>query len=243
MAKYIFIIVLLFASTSVSAQKHLRLLSYNIRNAKGMDNKTDADRIAAVIRNTRADVIALQEVDSVTKRSGGTDLLKILSEKAGLHHIYGAAIPFQGGKYGVGILCRKKPVKYYTVPLPGKEEQRVLLVAEFRRYVVFCTHLSLTPADRITSVSIINNEVKKFSKPVYLLGDMNAEPDSEAIAALKTTWRLLSSESTPTFPAGEPVKCIDYIFGFNTDPKRSFISTVIVDAVASDHRPVFAETR
>ena len=216
-------------------------MSYNIRNAKGMDNKADYGRTAAVIQNANADIIALQELDSVTKRNGGEDVLKILSERTGLFAVYGAAIDYQGGKYGVGILSKQKPLNNYTVPLPGREEMRVLLVAEFKKHVIFCTHWSLTEADRVTSASVINKEAAKFRKPVYLLGDLNAEPTSNAITVLEEKWYLLSGEQ-PTFPAPVPTKCIDYIFS-NQRKTKVISKNVLAEPVASDHRPVLVELR
>ena len=150
MFKLVYLLLLSLATSGYSfAQHRMRLITYNIRNAKGMDNKTDYNRTAAVIKNAYADIIALQELDSATKRNGGEYALKILAEKTGLHFLFGAAIAYQGGKYGVGILSKQKPLKWYTVNLPGREEERVLLVAEFKKYVIFCTHLSLTDADRL----------------------------------------------------------------------------------------------
>lgn len=240
MHKLICLLLIYVATGSNSfAQHHIRLMTYNIRNAKGMDNKEDYDRTATVIKNANADIIALQELDSATKRNGGEYALKILAEKTGLHFLFGAAISYQGGKYGVGILSKQKPLKYYTIPLPGKEEERVLLVAEFKKYVIFCLHLSLTDADRLTSVAIINVQADHFTKPIYLLGDLNAEPASNAIAALKQKWTLLSGEDL-TFPADVPKKCIDYIFTLNNS-KRIISKKVIEEPLASDHRPVLVE--
>jgi endonuclease/exonuclease/phosphatase family metal-dependent hydrolase len=227
------------SSSFFSQNSGLRLMTYNVRNAKGMDNKVDYDRTASVIKNAKADIVALQELDSATKRSGGVDVLKMLSEKTGLFSTYGAAIAFQGGKYGVGILSREKPLHYYTVPLPGREEERVLLIAEFKEYIIFCTHLSLTDADRLASVVIINEQSNKYTKPIYLLGDLNAEPWSNALTVLKEKWTMLSSEE-PTFPAPAPTKCIDYILSANNN-RRAVLKVVLNEPVASDHRPVLVE--
>jgi endonuclease/exonuclease/phosphatase family metal-dependent hydrolase len=51
-------------------------MSYNIRNAVGMDNTADYRRIADVITNTAPDVVALQELDSVTTRSNDADCVE-----------------------------------------------------------------------------------------------------------------------------------------------------------------------
>jgi endonuclease/exonuclease/phosphatase family metal-dependent hydrolase len=227
--------------TTLAQKGSFRLLSYNIRNGKGMDNVADYDRAVAVFKRANADVIGLQEVDSLTKRSNEVDVLNLLSKKAGMYAVYGAAIDYQGGKYGVGILSKQKPLTHYAVPLPGKEEKRVLLVAEFTGFVIFCTHLSLTEDDRVVSQAIIDSQAARFAKPVYLLGDMNAEPSSAAITAFKSGWRLLSGEAA-TFPAPVPDKCIDYIFSRNGT--KQVVSAMVMDEpVASDHRPVVVELR
>jgi endonuclease/exonuclease/phosphatase family metal-dependent hydrolase len=234
--------LILPAGIVLAQTKNLRLMSYNIRNAKGMDNKTDYDRTALVLKQANADIIALQELDSVTKRNGGENVIKVLADKTVLFDVFGAAINYQGGKYGVGILSKQKPLHYYTIPLPGKEEERVLLVAEFKKYVIFCTHLSLTGADRLTSVTIINEQAAKFKKPIYLLGDLNAEPTSDAIKNLKIKWTMLSSEA-PTFPAPVPTKCIDYIFTYNNNKIKVISNKVLDEPLTSDHRPVLVEVK
>ena len=228
-------------TVSYSQKSSFRLLSYNVRNGKGMDGKTDLTRIAAVLKKANADVVAIQELDSMTKRSNNTDVLSILAKETGLFNTYGAAIDYGGGKYGVGILSREKPIASYTVPLPGREEKRVLLVTEFNDYVIFCTHLSLTDADRLASIAIIDSQATRYIKPIYLLGDLNAEPFSPTIAALKENWKQLSNDDS-TFPSPSPKKCIDFVFSRNSR-KKVTNAAVIDEPVASDHRPLLVELK
>ena len=68
-------------SISTKEENSIRLMTYNIRNAKGLDNITDYDRIANVILRLAPDIIGIQELDSVTGRSNGVDVLDILSRK------------------------------------------------------------------------------------------------------------------------------------------------------------------
>ena len=69
-------------SSSLSAQEKLpvendlKIISYNIRHGEGLDGKTDYVRIARMFREQQADVVALQEVDSVTGRSHKKDVLR-----------------------------------------------------------------------------------------------------------------------------------------------------------------------
>ena len=128
--------------------KEIRFMTYNIRNCRGMDDSTNYSRIAQIIRNENPDVIALQELDSVTKRSKKIDVLNELVRQTGLSGIYSAAIDYEGGKYGIGILSKEKPQKIYRKTLPGSEEKRTMLIAEFKHYVFINMHLSLTEQDR-----------------------------------------------------------------------------------------------
>lgn len=226
------------------------VMSYNIRNAKGLDNVTDYQRLADVILREVPDVVALQEVDSVTGRSKGVDVLKDLAERTLMHHVYGASIPFDGGKYGLGVLSKERPLSHYSVVLPGREEQRQLLVVEFEKYVLGCTHLSLTEEDRMQSLAIIRREAAKTGKPFFLAGDLNARPESDFIKELQTDFALLNNVKNATFPADEPKGCIDYIAYYNPQQVRredrlftALSNRVVAEPVASDHRPVVVDIR
>ena len=129
---------------SAFSQDYLNLMSYNIRNTKGMDGVRDYQRIANVIIREAPDVVAIQELDSMTTRSEQKYVLGELAERTQMHAQYVPAISFQGGKYGIGILSREKPLSIKAMSLPGREERRALMVAEFDDYFFACTPLSLT---------------------------------------------------------------------------------------------------
>ena len=231
---------LILSCNPAGAQESLRVLSYNIRNGRGLTGPDiDVGRVVRVITNQAPDVVALQELDRKTKRSEGRDLLQELAAATGMTGTYGEAIPFQGGAYGVGILSNTKPVRSYHLPLPGKEEARTLLVCEFGTFVFFCTHLSLTAESRQASVEIINRERAKFDKPVLLAGDFNAEPDSEVVQGLDKFWTRVTP-LLPTFPADKPDRTIDYIFVSKNTAVQTSESCVVNEPAASDHRPVFS---
>lgn len=223
----------------------VNVLSYNVRNCRGMDDVTDYQRVAAVIKGFSPDVVALQELDSATRRSLGVAVLDTLATLTGMYESYSGSIPYQGGKYGVGILSREKPLRQRIVPLPGREEKRSLLMVEFRDYWVCSTHFTLTQADRITSVDLVNRAVQGITKPVLMAGDFNVGPESAEIKALENSWFLLNSPKMPTFPASNPRTTIDYIFGSRTTGHIFEVVRLIVgnEPIASDHLPVFAEIR
>ena len=244
--RWIISIGMMIVSTFAYAEEPttLRILCYNIRNASGLDNVTNYARTAQVILDAKPDVVAIQELDCKTKRSGGKDRLAELAKRTGMTGTFGAAIEFQGGPYGVGILSKEKPLATHTVPLPGREEKRVLLIAEFSDYVFFCTHFSLTAEDRLASVEIITESLSKYAdKPVFLAGDFNSEPTEPPIIELQKHWKTLSSDGL-TFPADEPTIRIDYIFGANLPTSWTVLdSDVIPEPMASDHRPIFIQLK
>lgn len=259
--------VLLGKTESVFAQygfpKRLRVASYNIRHGEGMDGKLDFRRISQSLERLRPDVIALQEVDSATTRTVGRYGLGEIADEMRYYATYGAAIDFQGGKYGVGILSRQRPLDVKRYALPGREEARTLLVTEFKDYVFACTHLSLTDEDRAASLPIIEKVASAYSKPFIIAGDWNDIPQSAFIKALSKKFQICTKTSVATFPADKPDSCLDYIAVYkrngdvvrpgNADKNwasyRPYVNEaavvrsafVVADAVSSDHRPVFTE--
>jgi len=220
-------------------------MTYNIRNAKGMDGVCNFQRIANVISNEAPDVVAIQELDSMTTRSGQKFVLNEIAERTQMHANYAPAISFQGGKYGIGILSRKKPLDIHSYPLPGREEARMLMVAEFEDYFFACTHLSLTEEDRLASLDIIKKSVGKSDKPYFLAGDLNETPDSKFIKALQQDFQILTNLKKPTFPATEPTETIDYIAAWKhrSNNFANLSAQVHEEPLASDHRPLTVQLR
>lgn len=239
------ICLFIFSGPGISAQNSLRIMSYNIRHGADEKDQVDVRRIADVIDRVAPDLVALQEVDSATLRSGGADQLRELADRVLMHPVFASAIPFQQGKYGVGVLAKERPLKYRALPLPGKEEQRVLLIVEFPRYVFCCTHFSLTREDQLASVQLITEEIKDTGKPVFLAGDLNAQPDSPVISGLKEKFVILTNPQAKTYPSAAPRECLDYILGdVGGGEAYAVADRRVVDASGvSDHLPVVAEVR
>ena len=222
-------------------QRQVRVMSYNVRHCAGIDMVLDYDRTAAVISKHQPDVVALQELDSMTGRSSHRYQLGELAERTQYHPIFGSAIDYDGGKYGVGILTRENPVSVNRIPLPG-EEPRVLLVVELKDYVIACTHLDLEAEQRLASVPLIVAEAQRWQKPFLLAGDWNDAPDSPLLQKMTKSFTILSGDDA-TFPADEPQECIDYVASFKGQSVISLKSNVINEPEASDHRPLVVSVR
>lgn len=224
-----------------------KFMSYNIRNCKGMDGKLNFDRVAAVINDYNPQIVAIQELDSLTARNRNF-VISQLADRTGMHFLYSKAIDFDGGAYGIGMLSREKPLRYECVPLPGREERRTLLMAEFGSYIFCNTHLSLTDEDRLASIDIILDAVNRFregcsGKPVFIAGDWNGTPSSEAISKMGEHFNFLTDPSIFTFPSDTPDRTIDYIAvlkGFDCKVLEAFVPA---SSMASDHRPVVCRVK
>lgn len=218
----------------------LRILTYNVHNNIGMDGTRDYRRIADAISRTSPDLVALQELDSVTRRNEGVYALDTLSKLTGMKGFYASAIPYDGGSYGIGILCRQKPTRIRTMPMPGREEKRTMLIAEFPDYVFCATHQSLTPEDQVASVALIAQALEGTDKPAFLAGDMNALPLDKPQVMLGDYFVTLNDTAAYTFPADVPDQCLDYIYGYIAHGQHYEVlqTEVLNEPVASDHRPV-----
>lgn len=222
----------------------LKIASYNVHNAIGMDDVVDFDRIAKVINDMEVDAIAIQELDSATERSNGLVILDELAKRTNMTGTFNSSIQFDGGKYGNGILTKEQPLRTEATALPGREEERSLLIVELEHYVVCCTHLSLNKQDRQESIKLIKQQTEKYqSKPLFLAGDLNALPNSNEIKNLSENWILLSDSLQATYPSDTPTEVIDYIFLksnnlFSTVVKNA---AVVDEPIASDHRPLWVE--
>lgn len=168
-----------------------------------------------------------------------------LAERTQLHPYFAPAIDYDGGKYGIGLLAKEAPLRLQTFALPGREEARTLIVAEFPEYIFGCTHLSLTEEDRMKSLEILKSVAASAEKPFFLAGDFNSDAGSGFIKELKNTFQVLSNPKQPTYPASEPKETLDYLIALKQE-KPTFVvnsARVIDEPLASDHRPLLVEVR
>ena len=224
----------------------VRILSFNIYHGATMKGDYDLDLIAGVIKAVDADLVALQEVDFMTRRARGYDLATELGLRAKMAPLFGRAMTYDGGEYGEGILSRYSFIASRNIPLPftGKNEPRAALmvttVLPAGDTIIFIgTHFDHTAneADRVLQAESINELLVGALYPVILAGDLNAEPGSTPIEILEELWGCAYDRSMPasTFPSDSPAKKIDYVMYYPRDRWKVISTDVICDSVASDH--------
>ncbi len=172
----------------------LRALTLNIWNRQGPWDRRKP-LIQDGLRALAPDIIGLQEVLAFGKTSQADELAAAL----GLHVHYGAAWTIGGGlTYGNAILSPWPILDRDVLPLPAPAEHDprtvafALLDAPCGPVPVFCTHLTyqlyLSEA-RCAQVRALADHVAARAPidgfPPLLLGDFNAEPDSDEMRFLR----------------------------------------------------------
>jgi len=238
--------------TALSAEPfRLRVLSYNIHHGEGTDGKLDLERIARVIAAAEPDVVALQEVDKKTNRTGGVDQPAELARLTKLQFAFGPNIRFGGGEYGNATLSKFEITRSENHRLPSIDqgEQRGVLEVELKlpgeipALLFFNTHLDARGPDeeRIASAHAINKLLKpRADRLAILAGDLNAVAESETLKLLTAEWSKSSGDTLPTIPSVRPRRQIDFILFRPASAWRGVECRVLEEAVASDHRPILA---
>jgi endonuclease/exonuclease/phosphatase family metal-dependent hydrolase len=245
---------LLIASAALPADETprvVRVLTYNIHHGEGTDRQFDLERLAAVIKSANPDLVGLQEVDEKTARSKGVDQAARLGELTGLRAIFGKAMAYQGGAYGLAMLSRWPVRESRTHPLPavpGVEPRAVLearlQIGESGSEIIFLvTHLDhrADPEQRMHQTAKLREifPAAPNTTPALLVGDLNATPESAVLKALLADWTdSAAGQSFATSPAGAPRRKIDYILYRPSARWRVVETRALDEAIASDHRAV-----
>ncbi|WP_448104506.1 endonuclease/exonuclease/phosphatase family protein [Pedobacter panaciterrae] len=264
--KFVLGLFLALLAGSVTAQKkkkeagnlkRVRVMSYNIRiaspPAKGW-GFTDIQAIADVINKATPDLVALQEVDVYTERSGKqSHQAKDLAEKTGMHYHFAKAIDRSGGDYGVAVLSRFPVIKAESYRLPltegSKGEIRAAAVIHtkiFGEEVVFISaHLDhLSDEDRKLQVEELNKILRSKSKyPLIFGADLNMKRNNPVIRILEKEVVFSCTDCMPTFPSDRPKDTIDYLMVNAKAFKEYHISDyrVVNESYASDHLPLMMD--
>ena len=227
----------------------LTVLSYNIHHGEGTDGVFDLERLAAIVRDSGADLVALQEVDVGTRRADGVDQAQELARLTGMEVAFGEAIPFSGGSYGDAVLSRWPLLaeEAHLLPALPEHERRVAVSVTVQppgwdvpvRFVG--THLDHTrdPSDRVAQAEALNALLLPDEVPTVLAGDLNAAPGSAPMRVLhKAGWHEADAAHLPTFPSDEPGRKIDWVLVGPDFPLLGATAQVLDEPVASDHAPL-----
>lgn len=231
------------------------LISLNIHHGRALDGADMLNQQASLISNY--DIALIQETERNTERNKNRDLLAELSEISGLRFSSEALWhPYTGGEYGVGVLS-KLPILYESSLLLPKvaygetrdidlkvrknPEQRGLHIVKiglaYAELTVVNTHSSLWAIEREVSDVTLSALLTSSTTPTIVGGDLNIENFNEYPNLRK--FQELCPGDVPTYPAINPTKSIDKLFGVHINA----LSAHVLPDLVSDHRAIALEFR
>ncbi|MEM7644547.1 MAG: endonuclease/exonuclease/phosphatase family protein [Pseudomonadota bacterium] len=190
----------------------VRLASYNIRKAVGLDWRRDPARILRVADDTRADILALQEAD---KRLGLRPSALPAEMLAASRWRPVPAGPGAGiGWHGNAILLGPEARLIWSegIDLPGFEPRGALLAGvelRGRRLILAAVHLGLLRRHRRDQLAHLADRLRGHDAPVALVGDFNEWSKGRGLEALRPDFDIHAPGRS--FHAARPVAGLDRI--------------------------------
>lgn len=231
--------------TEITPPKTLTIATYNIHACIGADGRFDPARIAAVIRELDADIIALQEVEHHSVDD--LDLLEYLAYQTGHEAIAGPTLFRETRHYGNALLSRLpiRSFKHIDLSVTGYEPRGAIEAtfdASGYELQIIATHLGLKPAERRWQVKqLLDLKSQQEADISCLLGDVN----EWLLWGRPLRWLHRHFSKQPhlaTFPARWPIFALDRIW---IAPQRCQIKLSVHKSAlayqASDHLPLTAK--
>lgn len=234
---------------------HLRVLTYNVNYCRGMDGRVDYQRIADIIKRSKPDLVALQELYRAKDHPEGINQGERLAELTGMHMSFMEPRPdFAANDYSNAVLSRYPFVRHTAWDLSGKDHDGKRISLSLGEVSPWPDNWSTIPFGSIRLGEYSKTEGLpdglryllafncRFS-PNILAGTLNFYPDDPAAERLRVQDRwidaaLYAGNEQATYPADKPKQRIDYVFFREARYTRVVESRVLNEPVASDHRPL-----
>lgn len=224
------------------------IASYNVHKCIGVDRKFSPERVAEVISEIDADVIAIQEADKrFGCRSGLLDLAS-LERDCGLLPVPITTLSSTGhGWHGNMLMFRKGTVlKVQQLKLPGVEPRGALVVnIDFPtgKLRVVAAHFGLLKRSReLQAKHVLASVAQEEEMPTILIGDLNEwrVGRRSSLSPLSPVFDPTSG-AVPSFPSRFPVLALDRVLGHPHDLVAAVeVHDSPLAKVASDHLPIKA---
>ncbi|WP_424134639.1 endonuclease/exonuclease/phosphatase family protein [Roseomonas chloroacetimidivorans] len=223
----------------------LTVASYNVHKCVGTDKRFDPARVAEVIAELDADILALQEADRrFGRRVGLLDMAEI-ERRTGLRLVPLSTTPGGHGWHGNALLLREGQVtRLHRMALPGGEPRGAVMVEmelQAGPLRVIAAHFGLLRRHRAQQVAAILSALAQHDDmPTIMLGDLN-----EWRPGRRSSLRALAGPfghahpGPATFPSRLPILPLDRIFGRPHGLVRALQAhDTPLSRIASDHLPL-----
>ena len=248
------------ASCGIPDDRRLRLLSFNIQVGNSTQGyrhyltrswqhvlphkgrARNLERIGDLLGDF--DLVALQEADGGSHRSGYINQVKYLAQQGEFPYWYQQLNRNLGrlAQHSNGLLSRLRPAVIEDHPLPGPAGRGAILVRFGEgpdALVVVIMHLALGTKTRTRQLAYIRELIGGYQHQV-LMGDMNTHANDLLHTSPLRDLGLLAPQMEATFPSWRPQRCLDHIL---LSPSLTLERVQVLDQPISDHLPVAVDIR
>ena len=231
----------------------IRVATYNVHRCRGIDGRTRPERIAAVLRAIKADVIALQEVVGAGPR--GRSHAEELGAALGMGWVMAPARQLRGHPFGNAVLSRFPITHHLQHDLSWKtceprRLQRVDIAVEQYTLHLYNVHLGTAILERRHQAARLASIVsdRHVGGPKLVLGDFNEWMRGFATKTLSERLHSLDLRihlrRRRTYPGLFPILHLDHIYyAGRLEIVAVELPRTRLSLVASDHLPLVADVR
>jgi endonuclease/exonuclease/phosphatase family metal-dependent hydrolase len=231
----------------------IRVVTYNVHRGRGLDGRTKPDRIAAVLQDINADIVALQEVVGAGPRHGGH--AEDFGAALGMGWVMAPTRHLWSHQFGNVVLSRFPIVHQVRYNLSWKTCEprgcmRVDLDVDGGVLHFFNVHFGTAILERRIQAERLAGIVsdRRVTGPKIVLGDFNEWTRGPASALLSERLQGIDLAAhlsrRRTYPGIFPMVHLDHIY-YQGDVQVEKVELVRTRRalIASDHLPLVATLR
>jgi endonuclease/exonuclease/phosphatase family metal-dependent hydrolase len=232
----------------------LRVATYNIHRCRGMDRRTIPSRVAEVIRELNADIVALQEV--IGAGPNGTGQAEEIGAAIGMGWVMSSVRHLRNHLFGNVVLSRYPIVHHSQYDLSWRTcEPRACQRADLdfgggHCLHVYNVHLGTAVLERRYQATRLAGFVhdKRVTGPKVILGDFNEWMRGLATSTLSALFQSIDLyahlKRRRTYPGIFPVVHLDHIYyEGHVEVRTVELRRSRQALMASDHLPLVADLR
>jgi endonuclease/exonuclease/phosphatase family metal-dependent hydrolase len=229
----------------------MRIVTYNIHKGRGMDGRTSIKRIASVLGELEADIIAIQEVFAVCDSHEGQ--VETIASELGLKAAFGCTRHHRNRPYGNAILSRWPILESREMDISWhRRERRGCIRADLKTprgtLHVFNIHMGTSYFERrhqVRSLLASKQLHADLAGPRVLVGDFNEWIRGLTTRMLSEKFESLNLElhvrRRRSYPGLLPILHLDHIyFERPLHVERAELVCTRLSRIASDHLPLVA---